>query len=315
MDQAGLLAFNLPPDHRWGEPPAIAVVYAVGICAMDEGIKARSLSRILQGVVDDRRVKAIVLRVDSPGGDAMASDYVAEVMRKAKGKKPFVVSQGAVAASGGYWLSMYADTIVAGPSTITGSIGVIAGWLYNKGLKERLGMSTDHVKAGEHADLGFGFRLPLVGVGLPDRAMMAEERARAEQAIRSLYADFVGHVAKGREKTPEAVDSVGQGRVWSGADALDLGLVDMIGGLETAIAVARARAGIRPDEEVRLLELPEPGLFSVPLLLGGVGIDVPNDKDSFIEAIRFLASHNGVPLPIMSLENLDAEALGDKGAR
>jgi protease-4 len=117
--------FQLPYDDRWGQPKRIALIYALGVCDMDAGIAARRLVTDVESAVKDRRIKAIVLRVDSPGGDALASDYIAEALRKAKGKKPIIVSQGSVAASGGYWLSMYADTIIAAPNTVTGSIGVI----------------------------------------------------------------------------------------------------------------------------------------------------------------------------------------------
>jgi len=102
-----------------------------------------------------------------PGRDALASDLVAEALKKCSEKKPVIVSQGAVAGSGGYWISMYGDKIVAAPQTITGSIGVIGGWIYNAGLKEKLGMTTDLVKAGQHADIGFGMTLPLLGPACP----------------------------------------------------------------------------------------------------------------------------------------------------
>jgi protease-4 len=302
-----LLALNLPTDDRWGEPPAIAVVYAVGVCAMDQGIKARTLSRTLQSLVDNPRFRAIVLRVDSPGGDGMASDLVSEVMRKARGKKPLIVSQGSVAASGGYWLSMFGDTIVAGPSTITGSIGVAGGWLYDSGLKEWLGMSTDLVKEGDHADLGFGFRFPILGIGLPDRNLTAEERTRIESAMRKMYTEFVGKVADGRGMTATGVDSVGQGRVWSGRDALERRLVDTIGGLETAIKVARARAGIDPRSEVSIVEYPEPPLLDLRSLLGQQVTGV--EGDGLVRAVKFLAEHNGRPLPILSLDYIGLEDL------
>jgi protease-4 len=167
------------PSHVWGELPRIAVVYALGECAMDSGIKARTLSKEVDALVEDSGIEAIVFRVDSPGGDAMASDLVAEALKKAKGKKPVIVTQGAVAASGGYWLSMYGDKIVAAPHTITGSIGVIGGWFYNAGLKEKLGMTTDRVQAGDHADIGFGMVLPFLGLGVPDRNLTEWERGMA----------------------------------------------------------------------------------------------------------------------------------------
>ncbi len=301
-----LARFNLPTDNFWGERPRIAVIYALGVCAMDEGIRARSLVHDVEAAVNDRTVRAIVLRVDSPGGDGMASDYIAEALKKAKGKKPVIVSQGAVAASGGYWLSMYADTIVAAPNTITGSIGVIGGWMYDKGLKEKLGFSTDLVKAGEHADLGFGFVLPLIGLpGFPDRNLTDLERAKMETTIRSLYKDFVGKVASGREMKAEEIDAIGQGRVWSGYDGKQNGLVDLLGGLETAINVAKDRAGLARDREVTIVELPRPGLFDFGSLMPrffGVQVARP---DPMIEHLKFRLKNNGVPMPILPFEEID----------
>ena len=300
-----LEAFVQPTDNRWSEPPKIAIVYALGACAMDEGITARKLVYDVQAVVEDRSVKAIVLRVDSPGGDPMASDYIAEALKKAKGKKPVIVSQGAVAASGGYWLSMYGDTIVAAPNTVTGSIGVIGGWAYNKGIKEKLGMSTDLVKVGDHADLGFGFTLPFIGLGLPDRAMTDVERTRMEYAIKTMYREFVGKVASGRKRDTDAVEAIAQGRVWSGYDGLQNGLVDILGGLETAITVAKERAGIRKDEEVTLLELPKKGLIDFSQFMPKlIGVEV-KQKDPILEHLRFLLQHNGQPMPILPIEDVD----------
>ncbi len=303
-----LMAFQRPYDERWGEPPKIAIVYAIGACDMDAGIRARTLSKEIEKVVNDSRIRAIVLRVDSPGGDALASDYVAEALRKAKGKKPVIVSQGDVAASGGYWLSMYADTIVASPVTITGSIGVISGWFYNKGLKEWMGLATDKVQVGEHADLPFGFRLPFVGVGLPDRDMTAEERATMHAMIVSLYRDFLSKVAAGRKMKSDQVDSVGQGRVWSGYDGKDKGLVDLLGGLDAAVNVARARAGIPKGQEVTLEEVPPPGFFNVQALFSRiVGIEpaAMPEPDPMLEQLRFRVRHNGHPIPMLPLEFME----------
>ncbi|HWP82876.1 MAG TPA: signal peptide peptidase SppA [Bacteroidota bacterium] len=294
---------NLPPDNFWGEKPQIAVIYALGVCAMDEGINARKLVKDVQAAVENPSVKAIVLRVDSPGGDPMASDYIALALKKAKGKKPIIVSQGNVAASGGYWLSMYADTIIAAPTTVTGSIGVIGTWLYNNGLKESLGLSTDFVKVGEHADLGFGFGLPLIGA-IPDRGFTPEERSRVEASIRTLYTDFVGKVAEGRKKKPEEIEPIAQGRVWSGIDGMQNGLVDGLGTLETAIMIAKAKAGLA-DNEVTLVEYPRLGLFNpmafVPRL---IGIEAPPEKDQTLDLIKFHLRHNGKPMPILPLEDL-----------
>ena len=307
---AGTLArYNLPYDNRWGEPPHIAVIYALGACAMDEGIKARSLVNDVEAAGNDPKIKAIVLRVDSPGGDGMASDYIAEAVKKAKKNKPVIVSQGYVAGSGGYWLSMYGDTIVAAPGTITGSIGVIGGWMYNKELKEKLGMSTDLVKAGTHADLGFGLRLPFLGLGLPDRNLTDLERSKAEHSIRTMYKEFVGKVAAGRKTSPEKIEEVAQGRVYSGEEGKRLGLVDVIGGLEDAIRIARQRAGISPDVQVTIVEMPKPGLIDFSRLMPRFfGIEQTFAEDPLIEHLKFRLENNGRPLPLLPLEQMQFEA-------
>lgn len=300
-----LAAFHQPYDAQWGEPPKIAVIYALGVCAMDEGINARSLVKVVEDAVNNSQIKAIVLRIDSPGGDALASDYIAEAMKKAKGKKPIIVSQGFVAASGGYWLSMYADTIIAAPGTITGSIGVIGGWLYNKNLKETLGMSTDFVKAGAHADLGFGFRFPLVGIGVPDRNLTADERARMETSIKTLYKDFVTKVSSGRKMSYEQIDSIAQGRVWSGLEGKRNGLVDLIGGLETAMLVAKERAGIPKDQNVTLVEMPRKGLFDFSVLMPKLfGIEQNIMNNPTVDLVKFWVERNGEPLLMLPLEDV-----------
>ena len=303
MSTSRLERFNLPPDNSWGEPPQVAVIYALGVCAMDNGITARKLIKDVQAAVENTSVKAIVLRVDSPGGDPMASDYIALPLKKARGKKPIIVSQGAVAASGGYWLSMYADTIVAAPNTITGSIGVIGTWLYDNGLKKSLGVTTDFVKAGAHADLGFGMALPFIG-SIPDRALTADERTRIEASIKTLYTDFVGSVAEGRRMRVDQIEPIAQGRVWSGVDGLKNGLVDVLGGLETAIEIAKERAGLA-GKEVTIVEYPKQGLFDpsmfVPRL---IGMDVPAGNNQLIDLIKFHLKHNGKPMPMLPLEDL-----------
>ncbi len=296
---------KMPYDAKWSEKPTIAVIYVLGSCAMDEGINARQLVHTVQNAVDNPKIKAIVFRVDSPGGDAMASDYIAEVMRKAKGKKPMIVSQGYVAASGGYWLSMYGDTIVAAPTTITGSIGVIGGFVYNKGLKEMLGLSTDKVQVGNHADLGFGFQLPFFGIGLPDRNMTVDERSRVEIVIRNMYTDFVTKVAQGRNKKYDEIDSIAQGRIWSGTEGKKNGLVDVIGGLETAISIAKEKAGIGKDEEITIVELPEKGIINFSQFMPKMNPFSSSQVENLIDQIKFRSEFNGRPLMMLPFDDMD----------
>lgn len=250
---------------EWGEPATVAVLYGIGECAMETGIRGPVLAREIREAAGDRNVKAIVLRADSPGGDPLPSDLVARELRDAAKKKPVIVSQGQVAGSGGYWISMDADTIVASPYTVTGSIGVIGAWLYDNGLGDKIGFTYDHVKRGEHADIGKGVTFPLIGATLPDRPMTQDERARAEELIRLLYADFVKKVAEGRGMSETAVDAVGQGRVWSGTRGKEKGLVDEIGGLWRSVEIARDAAGIPSSRAIQISEGPGIGMFRIPM--------------------------------------------------
>ncbi|UCE19003.1 MAG: S49 family peptidase [Gemmatimonadota bacterium] len=286
------------PSQMWGERSKIAIVYGLGTCAMDEGIKARRLEKIFQRLSREDGIKAIVFRVDSPGGDALASDVVAEALRKCAEEKPVIVSQGNVAGSGGYYISMYGDTIVAAPGTVTGSIGVMGGWIWNKGLGSKLGLSSDHAQVGDHADLFFGIRLPFLGIQVPDRNLTDEERGRVEEAMRAHYHQFVDKVAWSRELTEAQVDSIGQGRVWSGIDGKENGLVDVIGGLDTAIALARQAAGIGPEAEVDIVEMPEKGLFKLDFLkLEMPAFNMGEEREWLY--LKLLSEHLGEPLPMI----------------
>lgn len=289
------------PSRTWGPRPRIAVVYGLGFCAMDWGINARQLEKVFDRLKKDKGIKAVVFRVDSPGGVGMASDVVSEALRKCAEKKPVIVSQGSMAASGGYHLSMYADTIVAAPRTVTGSIGVLSAWVWNKGLGSGLGMTTDHVKIGHHADMAFGMELPFLGLHLPDRKLALEERARFEQVVRDGYKMFVSKVAQGRGLTEAQVDSVAQGRVWSGIDAKEVGLVDEIGGLDRAIQIARTAAGIGPGEEYVIEEMPSKGLFK--LKMGGPGVlSLDLKEDLTWQYLKLFSEHPGQPLQVLPPE-------------
>lgn len=282
----------------WGNPDHIAVVYGLGVCDMDEGINARNLEKVFDRLREDRKVKAVVFRVDSPGGDGMASDVVAEALRECAEKKPVIISQGQVAASGGYWISMYGDTIVAGPNTVTGSIGVIGLWLYDKGFSDKLGMTADHVKRGEHADLGFGVRLPLLGLEIPARNLTKEERSKMETLIKKFYSVFVEKVAEGRSMEVDRVEEIAQGRIYSGVDGKDLGLVDEVGGLSQAIQIARTAAKIPEDRYVKIIEIPEDkGLINFGRLRPSVESRIA--EDWFIDFLKIVTDRPGYPLPML----------------
>lgn len=251
---------------EWGQRPRIAVLYAIGPTEMDSGIEARKLSRQIVKARDDRSVKAIVLRADSPGGSGLASDLVAREMLATSKKKPVIVSQGAVAGSGGYWISMYGDTIISSPYTLTGSVGVIGGWFWDAGFGQKLGVTWDAVWRGRHADLGHGIQLPLLGLQVPQRPLTSDENALVELLIRTQYDEFVTKVAAGRHMSKTGVDSIGQGRIWSGTDARQIGLVDEIGGLWQGLRVAKEAAHIRRSREVEITEGPGIGLLDFGFL-------------------------------------------------
>lgn len=308
MHPGSLTRYHLPEDNYWGEKPEIAVIYALGECAMDEGINARQLVKTVKEAGDNKNIKAIIFRVDSPGGDGLASDIVAEALKDIKGKKPVIVTQGYVAASGGYWLSMYGDTIVAAPNTITGSIGVIGGWAYNKELKDKIGFSTDYVKKGEHADLGFGMTLPFIGLSLPDRDLTSVEQKRVDNSILTMYKGFVQKVALGRNKTYEQIHNIAQGRVWSGTDGLSNGLVDVIGGLQTAIDIAVKKAGLE-GKEYQLKEYPARPFINFNFLMPKLGISGFGlsgfEEDPYFKHLKFRLQNAGVPMPIIPLEDMN----------
>ncbi len=301
-----LSGYKNPHDNYWGEKPKIAVVYALGVCAMDEGINARSLVRKLESALTDPAIKAVVLRVDSPGGDGLASDLIAEKIKEFKYRKPVIVSQGNVAGSGGYWLSMYGDTIVAAPGTVTGSIGVIGAWVYNKDLKEKTGITTDYVKRGAHADLFFGMTVPFIGLTLPDRDLTEAEENKFRSSIESEYRHFVDKVAYGRKKTYDEVNEIGQGRVWTGIDALDNGLVDVIGNLNTAVDIAVRKAGLQ-GQKYEIIEIPEPKFIDLNIFVPKIfGINII-EEDPVIQNLRFRILNSGYPMPMIPLGNETAE--------
>lgn len=300
-------ADKLNEDNYWSEKPKIAILYALGACAMDDGIRARSLIKDIEKISKDNSIKAVVFRIDSPGGDPLASDIVAEGIKKLKKIKPVIVSQGIVAGSGGYWLSMYGDTIVSNKNTITGSIGVIASWFYNKGLKENLGVSTDLVKKGEHSDLAYGMIIPILNTVLPDRKLSTEERLKVEEMIKTMYQKFVQKVANGRNKSVEEIEKVAQGRVWSGSDAINLGLVDVLGGLDTAIEIARKKANLKKDE-YKIVEFPKPQMFDIGAVLP-ISLSSQLVKNPSIDFLKFNLINNGKPLLMMPYEFIPEEIL------
>ncbi len=246
----------------------IAVVYAAGDIVSgkssfgssgEQTIGSDSLVKTLEEARDDKSVKAIVLRVDSPGGSGLASDMIWRAIESAKQKKPVVVSMSDVAASGGYYIACNANKIVAEPSTITGSIGVFAGKPVVKGLYDWLGITNEYVLRGKNA-----------GIFRESEKFSDSERVKLEELIKSTYYDeFVPKVAKGRSKDSEYIDSIGQGRVWTGAQGQERGLVDEFGGLDKAIEIAKQLANIPAEKGVERVILPRPRGLIQQLWSGG----------------------------------------------
>ena len=245
-------------DNSTGEAGMIALIYGVGPVTLGEGdndpvfgevtMGSDTVAAALSQAIDDESVEAIVFRVDSPGGSYVASDVIwREVQRARDLEKPVIISMGNLAASGGYFVSAPAHKIVAQPGSVTGSIGVAGGKLALKGLWEKLSINWDGVQAGENA-----------GIWSANRPFSEEGWAYLEQSLDRTYADFTGKVSAGRDLTAEAVENLAKGQIWTGADALDLGLVDALGGFQTALTLAKETMGLTAEEQVPLLILPEP---------------------------------------------------------
>jgi protease-4 len=302
--------FPYRPGNAGGlfsKPPVIAVINANGVTDMERGIAAWTLSKTIRELSERRRVKAIVVRINSPGGSAEAADYVAEAIKAARERVPVVVSMGAVAASGGYWASMSASRIVATPVTLTGSIGVIASWFYDNGLNGKLGLSVDVMQRGTHADM-------ISGVILPRRDLKPEEEARYKEYILDMYSDFTSRVAANRNMDIERVESLAQGRVYSGLAALKAGLIDSIGGIDDAIRIARELADIPDNRRITVMEYPKPKFFDKMLdymfssrvnsLAKTSAIDAAAElffPEQMLEDLRFRMAHNGRVMPILPL--------------
>lgn len=285
--------------ERW-QPPGIAVIYVDGDIADGKSRAVPLLGQSLAGsetliealtaARGDPRVRAIILRIDSPGGSAVAAELIAREVFATRGVKPILCSMSNVAASGGYFIAAGCDAIFAEPMTITGSIGIFYGKFDIAGLAAKLGVTTDTYKRGKHADLESMFR-----------PYTDEERASLKDNLRYMYGRFVGAVAEGRGMKPDAVDAVGGGHVWSGAQALPIRLIDRFGGLGDAIEEAKRRIGLASSDRIQLRELPD----QPASLLGEIGklIGVSEESGgrtlqlSEIPAIRQLLQ--GVPASVL----------------
>jgi protease-4 len=286
------------PERRWGEPRRIAVVPVIGSITsgrsrsdplgLSHSAGSETIQRALRDAETDPRVAAIVLRVDSGGGDGLASDIMYRAVLRARMRKPVVATMGGAAASGGYYAAMGADWVIAQPTTLTGSIGVFVLKPGLEGLGKKLGINVETLKRGPLADI--------LGLYKP---WTPAEQAAAQRWVDAFYDDFVEEVARSRNMDRERVDAVARGRIWSGEDALSRGLVDALGGMPEAIAEARRRAGVPEGEELSLVTYGGPvGLFGAlagengVLTQLGVGVEREAPEPG---ALQQLAREVGIP--------------------
>jgi len=289
---------NALPRSDWGARDRITVVYGLGACEMDRGLNARWLEQLFLRLARDKTIRAVVFRVDSPGGLTMPSDIVAQAVKKCAEEKPVIVSQGQMAASGGYLISAYADSILAGPGTVTGSIGIYGGWVYDKGIGNKIGVSSDYVSRGKHADLTTGIRLPYIGLKIPARNLTNDEYDQMEALLHALYDDFVAQVSDGRGIDIERVKEIAEGRIYSGLAGKKVGLVDKIGGLMGAIDMAKSMAGIETGAPVNIIEIPKSkGLFNLRKKLNPFGVSI--ESDPIYNYLRLLTQNIMQPLPLL----------------
>jgi len=276
---------RIPPSSLGLETgKKVALLYAMGPIISGEGgyqaIGGRTLSRWIRSARRDGSISAIVLRVDSPGGSALASDVIGREIELAKKEKPVVVSMSDLAGSGGYWISMSANKIVAQPQTLTGSIGVLFIKFNLARLYQKLGITAEKLTYGERADMFSSFR-----------ALTAEEKDFMKKQILWTYDQFTAKAALGRNMTKEDVDKIGKGRVWTGTQAKEIKLVDELGGLSKAIEMAKKLAGIRADEEVTLVVWPKKmpwfsALFGRPEVR--IKTPLPADLEKLLATLRIL---------------------------
>lgn len=242
-------------DLGLNDGPEIAVIFATGpinqgkdstnFFSGGQAMGSDTMEGYIKAAREDKDIKAIVLRVDSPGGDGFASEAILRQIVLARKSKPVVISMGNVAASGGYYISALADEILAQPETLTGSIGVFFATYNMKDLYNKIGVNKQTMKRGKFADLFNS-----------SREITPEEREIGQKQIQDFYGRFIALVAEGRKTTSDEIDKIAQGRIWSGTDAKDNGLIDELGGLEAALNRAKVLAKIPANQQIRLILYP-----------------------------------------------------------
>jgi len=287
----------------------IAVVNARGNTDLEQGMGARQIAKTIRELSEKSRIKAMIVRIDSPGGSAVAADFVGSAISDAKKEIPVVVSMGQTAASGGYWAGMYGSHVIASPYTLTGSIGVIGGLFFDKGLNAKLGLGFESMSRGEHADFG-------AGVILPQRDLSEDEEEQFKKCLLDLYAEFVKKAAACRKMNYDDLEKLAQGRVYSGLAARRLGLTDSIGGYLEALDTAKKLAEIPAKRKIRIREYPRPNFFEnmaarflYTMMHSGAfsglqqfnampgGIIQPGGK--ILEELKYRLSHNGRAMPVL----------------
>ena len=275
----------------------IAVVYAVGnITAGEEDYEplpygktlgARTMADVLETVREDDSIKGVIVRIDSPGGDALASDEILRCMVLLREKKPVVISMSDTAASGGYYIAMTGDPIVAEPGTITGSIGIVYGKMNLKGFYDKVGIHKEIISRGDFARMDSDYN-----------SYTPQERERVRALMKDFYDKFLARVGAARNMTPEAVDQLAQGRVWTGEQAQQNGLIDELGGFARAMELLKEKAGIRPGAPVELIEYPKrKSLFQVVLnRVRGQALGLPAGLSDWLSRWRRLESMAATPL-------------------
>ena len=255
MKLFSMLASSKQPTSGEGNPK-VALIYATGPIMSNapsspfttgQVMTPGEMAKALREAREDSDIRAVVMRIDSPGGSAVASDAIWREVLLTQREKPLVVSMSDVAGSGGYYIAMAAGTIVAEPGTITGSIGVLGGKLNLKGLYNKVGLTKEIITRGQNANLysDYGDFTPT-------------ERERLQKLLETIYQDFVRKAAEGRDKTEAEIHELAQGRIWTGKQAKEIGLVDKLGGLDTALAIAKKQIALDPADEIEVIILPKP---------------------------------------------------------
>jgi protease-4 len=267
----------------------------------EQAFASDTISRSIMAAAEDPEIAAILLRIDSPGGSALASEIIWRAIQRAREEgKPVVVSMSDVAASGGYYVAAGADAILADPGTLTGSIGVFAIRPVVGGLFDKLGIGVDSLTRGRHADSL-----------LSSEKLSPAAYARLQTSVSDTYQLFLTRVAEGRGLAVEAVDEIAQGRVWTGAQALEIGLVDELGGLYAAARRAKLAAGLEPDADVYLVPYPRPGSLSQQIAdafssasarVARPAFEWPPPLDAIAEWARWLPTDSPVLVPPMMIE-------------